>query len=111
MVNVGVLFTILLLHFFQSAQKLTIGTWFVAAAVQSFLTVGSGKGWGAAADVATGEFLLTCPSVKAGVISARHRNNLTVLPIESLRTCAGVIVLQILQGKIGIKSFLISTIH
>lgn len=72
-----------------------ISTRFVAAAVQSLLTVGSSKGWGTAADVATSEFFLTRPSVKAGVIRTRHCNDLTVLPIESLRTCAGVIILQI----------------
>lgn len=104
------------------AQTLTISTRFVAAAVKSLLTVGSGKGWGAAADVATSEFFLTRPSVKAGVICTRHCNDLTVLSIESLRTCTGVIVLQILQRSniqilervninSGLKSFLIFKIH
>lgn len=71
----------------------------MTAAVQSLLTVGSSKGWGAAADVATSDFLLACASIKAGVVCACHGDDLTVFPVESLRTCAGVIVLQILQKK------------
>lgn len=74
----------------------TVGTWFVATAVQSLLTVGSGKSRWASADVATGEFLLTCASIKAGIICTGHGNDFTVLPVESLRTRARVIVLQII---------------
>lgn len=76
----------------------TIGAGFVATAVQFLLAVGAGVGRRAAAHIATGEALLTCSSIKTRVICTRHGHYFTVLTIETLRTCAGVIVLQIVTA-------------
>lgn len=78
----------------------------MAAAVQFFLTVGAGVGRRTPTEIAAGESLLARPAVEAGVIGTRHGHDLAVLPVEPLRTRAGVIVLQILQNtKTGVLMF------
>lgn len=81
---------------------LTVQAWPVAAAVQLLFTVGAGVIRRASAGVASGHRLHTGAAVKTGTVCTRHGNDLTVLPIESLRASAGVVVLQVLwidKGK------------
>lgn len=70
----------------------------VTAAVKLLLTVGASVAGWAAAGVSSGHCLHTGPAVKAGAISARHGNDLTVFTIESLRACARVVILQIIAA-------------
>lgn len=74
----------------------------MAAAVESLLTVGAGVAWEALAGVASCQLLHARAPIKAGVISTCHSNDLAVLPIEALRTGAGVVVLQVLHGETNI---------
>lgn len=78
---------------------LTIGTGVTAAPVDFLLTVGAHVTGKAAAGVATGPLFCTGSSIEAGSVGTGHSADLTVLPIEALRACAGVIVHQVLRRK------------
>lgn len=76
----------------------TVRAGVAAAAVDPFLAIGAHvPDWAAAAVSSTG-FLHTGSSIKTRPISACHGTDLTVLPVETLRACTRVIVLQILGG-------------
>ena len=68
----------------------------VAAAVQLLLAVGAGVAGGAATHVAPRHRLHAGATVKAGPVGAGHRDDLAVLAVEALGTCARIVVLQVL---------------
>lgn len=74
----------------------TISTWVAAASVKFLLAVGASEARRAPAAVATGSVFNTGPAVKTGPLGTRHGTDLTVLSIETLWACAGVIIHQIL---------------
>ena len=67
-----------------------------AAAIFFLLTVGAFETRRTSAAVAPRRVLNTRPSVKARPISTSHSNDLTVLPVEPLRTRTGVVIDQVL---------------
>lgn len=79
---------------------LAISTGVTAASVNLLLTVGAHVTGRAETGVAAGFLHRAGSSVEAGFIGTGHSTDLTVLSIESLRACAGVIVHQILKRRI-----------
>lgn len=82
---------------------LTISTGVTAASVDLLLTVGAHITGRAETGVAAGFLLQAGSSVEAGFIRTGHRTDLTVLTIEPLRARAGIIIHQILRGRIPKK--------
>lgn len=78
---------------------LTVSTGVAAASVDFLLAVGAHVTSRATAGVSTGSLLQAGSSIEAGSVSAGHIADLAVLPVEALRTCAGVIIHQILRRK------------
>ncbi len=78
---------------------LTISTGVAAAPVDFLLAVGAHVTSRAAAGVSTGSLLHAGSSTEAGSVGAGHSDDFTVLPVEALRACAGVIIHQILRRK------------
>lgn len=80
----------------RRSTRLTVQTGLIAAAVQLLFTVGACiAGW-AATRVASSHGFNTGSTIETRAISAGHGNDLTVLPVKTLRAGARVVVLQVL---------------
>lgn len=77
----------------------TISAGVAAAFVVPLLAVGTREADGAAAAVTASGIFLTGASVETWPVRASHRTAFTVLPIEALRACAGIVIHQILERK------------
>lgn len=77
----------------------TVSTRAIAAAVNLLLAVGAHVAGRTAAGVTTGGHLLHAgATIEAGPVGTGHRTDLTVLPVEALGACAGVVILQIIAA-------------
>lgn len=77
----------------------TVSAGVAAAFVVPLLAVGTHEAGRAAAAVTAGRIFLTGASVETWPVRASHCTAFTVLPIEALRACAGVVIHQILERK------------
>lgn len=82
----------------------TVGTGVAAALVPPLLAVGAREAGRTDAAVAAGGLLQARAPVEARPVCARHGADLAVLPVEALRTGAGVVVHLILGGRGGGQS-------
>lgn len=77
----------------------TVSAGVAAASVEPLLAVGAREPGRAKAAVPAGCTLDAGSSVKTRIVVTRHGADLTVLPVETLRTLARVVVLQILEEE------------
>lgn len=76
----------------------TVSAGVAAASVPPLLAVGPGEAERTEAAVAAGGVLQAGSSVEARPVCTGHGADLTVLPVEALRTGAGVVVDLVLEG-------------
>lgn len=77
----------------------TVSAGVAAAPVDPLLTVGAGETKRATAAVPANDILHAGSSVKARPVGTLHGADLTVLPVEALRTRTRVVVHQILEDE------------
>lgn len=77
----------------------TINAGAAAAFVNSLLAVGASEAHRAVAAVPASVGLHTGSPIKTRPVGTSHGTDLAVLPIETLRARAGIVVHQILEGK------------
>lgn len=80
----------------RRSTRLTVQAGLVAAAVQLLFTVGPCVAGWAAASVPSSHGFHTGATIETRAIGAGHGNDLTVLPVKTLRAGARVVVLQVL---------------